>query len=177
MENIDTEGLIGIQVAQLEKEKKELNERLRIISKRVDHIERAYRRDERPLLAKDYEEQQVNDQEIFSSSQRQRKEESKLLHQANVETKKRLARMLPDYRSRKGVIISKKGEQYTKKQEAAAQKIAEEKEKKKKQVLAAREAEKRRLEEEERIREEEEAEERRLEEGEFFWLLCGSKLF
>jgi translation initiation factor 3 subunit A len=51
MGTLDTESIIGLQVAQLEKEKKEVAERLRIVAKRVDHIERANRKEERPLLA------------------------------------------------------------------------------------------------------------------------------
>jgi translation initiation factor 3 subunit A len=48
-----------MQVAQLEKETKELNKRLRmhIIVKRVDHTERAYRKEERPLLAQHDDQQ------------------------------------------------------------------------------------------------------------------------
>ncbi|KAJ7834305.1 hypothetical protein B0H13DRAFT_2109995, partial [Mycena leptocephala] len=39
------------------------------IVKRVDHIERAYRKEERPLLALDYDQQQATDRETFAASQ------------------------------------------------------------------------------------------------------------
>ena len=44
MDNISTDNLMRLQVEQLAKEKKELAERMRIASKRLDHIERAYRK-------------------------------------------------------------------------------------------------------------------------------------
>ena len=49
------ENLMRPQVEQPEKEKKELNEKVLVLAKRLDHIERAYRKEERPLLTKDYE--------------------------------------------------------------------------------------------------------------------------
>ena len=49
------EGLITIQFARLEKEKKEISEGLRVIAKRIVHTERAYREEEQPLLAEAYQ--------------------------------------------------------------------------------------------------------------------------
>lgn len=69
METYNTENLITIQVAQLEKDKKELQERLRIGSKRIDHIERSYLKEERSLLDQDYEVQQKTDRETFVETQ------------------------------------------------------------------------------------------------------------
>lgn len=165
LENYDTEGLITIQVAQLEKEKKELNERLRVVSKRIDHIERAYRKEEHPLLAQDYERQQKTDREAFEASQKTRKESAKKAHQEDLATKVRLARMMNDFSARKEVLLAKKGEEFAKRKEAARKKIEEEKEKMRKAVVKAWEEEKHREEEEERLKREKEEEEQRLEEG------------
>ncbi|KAF7334436.1 Eukaryotic translation initiation factor 3 subunit A [Mycena venus] len=161
--SLDTEGLIGMQVAQLEKEKKELSERLRIVAKRVDHIERAYRKDERPLLAQDYEQQQATDRETFATIQTARKEAARRAHEEDLETKKRLARMLPDYEKRRAVVIAKKGEEYAKRKDAASRKIEEEKAKRRKAVMAKREEERRAIEEAKRKEQERIEEERRLE--------------
>lgn len=165
LETYDTEGLIVIQVAQLEKEKKELNERLRIVAKRVDHIERAYRKDERPLVALDYERQQRNDRETFNAVQKARKEQAKITHQEDVTTKSRLARMMDDYKARRDVIIAKKGEEFEKRSQAAQRKIEEEKAKRRNAFIKAMEEEKEHAERQERERQEREAEEMRLEEG------------
>ncbi len=156
-----------MQVAQLEKEKREMNERLRIIAKRIDHVERAYRKEERPLLAQDYEEQQQLDRETHNVVQVQRKEAAKTTHQEGLETKGRLKRMLSDYNGWKETLIAKKGEAYQKKMEAATKKIEQEKAKRKAAVLKAWEEEKaiQAKEEEERNAREEEV--RKQEEGTF----------
>ncbi|KAJ7641309.1 hypothetical protein FB45DRAFT_1000054 [Roridomyces roridus] len=167
---LDTEGLIGMQVAQLEKEKKELNERLRIVAKRVDHIERAYRKDERPLLALDYEQQQAADRTTAAAVVTARQEASRAAHQEDLATKKRMLRMIPEYQKHREVVLAKKGEEFAKKRDAAARKIEEEKNKRRKAALAQREAERLAAEEakkkeQERIQEQERLEaERRAEE-------------
>ncbi|RDB22084.1 Eukaryotic translation initiation factor 3 subunit A [Hypsizygus marmoreus] len=162
LETIDTEGLIVIQVAQLEKEKKELSERLRIVAKRVDHIERAYRKEERPLLAKDYEEQQKEDRQTFEAIQRLRRQDSKLEHEENMATKARLARMRGDYEARREALVERKASEFAHRQEVAHRKIEEEKTKRRNAVVKAREEEKARLEREEKARREAEAEEERI---------------
>ncbi|KAF8811362.1 hypothetical protein BYT27DRAFT_7134375 [Phlegmacium glaucopus] len=163
LETYDTEGLITIQVAQLEKEKKEISERLRIIAKRIDHTERAYRKEERPLLDEDYQNQQQTDRETFEAIQQARREAARQTHQDDLATKARLTRLLGDYHARKEVIIAKKGEEYAAKKAAAEKKIKEEKEKRLKTVLKAREEERARKEKEEQARREKEQEEARLE--------------
>lgn len=154
-----------LQVEQLEKEKKDLNQRLRIVGKRVDHIERAYRKEERPLLGKDYEEQQANDRLTFETVQKTLIEGSKLSHQRNIEAKKRLSRMMDDYQARRKVLAAKRGEEYVRRQAHAARKIEEEKAKRRKAILQEREAERLRIEAEERIQREKEEEEARQEAG------------
>ncbi|KAJ7019631.1 translation initiation factor eIF3a [Mycena alexandri] len=162
--SLDTEGIIGLQVAQLEKEKKELNERLRIVAKRVDHIERAYRKEERPLLAHDYAQQQTVDRETFMAVQSARKEAARKAHEEDLETKQRLARMMGEYEARRAVVLAKKGEEFAKKKDLASRKIEEEKAKRRKAVLTKREEERRAAEEAKRREQERIEEERRLEE-------------
>jgi translation initiation factor 3 subunit A len=165
MESYDTEGLIVIQVAQLEKEKKELHEKLRIIAKRVDHVERAYRKEERPLLDRDYGQQQKNDHETFEALQRARKEAARVTHQEDMATKARLSRMLGDYESRREALVAKKAADFAKRKEAAHKKIEEEKAKRRNAVLKTREEERLRLEAEQRLEREQQEEAQRKEEG------------
>ncbi|TFK83250.1 hypothetical protein K466DRAFT_555389 [Polyporus arcularius HHB13444] len=164
MESLSTDNLMRLQVEQLEKEKKELNERMRILAKRLDHIERAYRKEERPLLAKDYEQQQASDRAAFEAAQKARIEAHRQAHIHDIETKKRLSRMVSDYNQLRESIIAKRGEEFAKKKELAQKRMEEEKAKRRAAVLQAREEERARLEEEERIRREQEEEEARLEE-------------
>jgi len=178
LETIDTEGLIVIQVAQLEKEKKELNERLRIIAKRVDHVERAYRKEERPLLSQDYEEQQKSDREAFEVYQKAHREASLREHQENMVAKSRLARMKGDYEARKEVLISKKAAEFTKRKEVAHKRMEEEKAKRRTAIIKAREEERLRIEQEERTRRAKEEEERRIAAGEYIPMsFVGSEVF
>ncbi|PIL32545.1 transporter [Ganoderma sinense ZZ0214-1] len=163
MESLSTDNLMRLQVEQLEKEKKELNEKMRVLSKRLDHVERAYRKEERPLLAKDYELQQANDRIVFDASQKARLEAHRQAHQQDVETKRRMTRMVSDFGQMKDLIGARRGEEFAKKKELASKKMEEEKAKRRAAVLKAREVERQRLEEEERIQREQEEEEARLE--------------
>ncbi len=171
MESLSTDNLMRLQVEQLEKEKKELNEKMRVLSKRLDHVERAYRKEERPLLAKDYELQQANDRVVFETSQKARLEAHRQAHQQDVETKRRMARMLGDFTQMKAEISARRGEEFAKKKELAQKKMEEEKAKLRATVLKEREEERQRFEDEERIQREEEEEEARLEAGSWFPLL------
>lgn len=165
MENLSTDNLMRLQVEQLEKEKKELNEKMRIASKRVDHIERAYRKDERPLLAHDYDIQQANDKVAHEAAQKTRIEAARLAHQQDTETKKRLVRIMDDWKAYRALVGGKRSEEYAKRQAQAQRKIEEEKAKRRAAILREREEERLRLEEEERIEREKEEEERRVEAG------------
>ncbi|KAF8233783.1 translation initiation factor eIF3a [Tricholoma matsutake] len=164
MESYDTEGLIVIQVAQLEKEKKELSEKLRVVAKRIDHIERAYRKEERPLLGRDYEQQQNNDRETFEALQQARKNAAQVAHQEDMATKARLSRVIPDYEARREIIVAKKMVEFAKRKEVAEKKIEEENAKRKNAVLKAREEERLRAEAEQKRKRELEEEARRKEE-------------
>ncbi|KAK7047556.1 eukaryotic translation initiation factor 3 subunit A [Paramarasmius palmivorus] len=126
-QNFDTGDLINLQVQHIEKEKREMNLRLRVIAKRIDHLERAYRKEERPLVAQDYERQQANDRETFKAVQAARRENAKAAHQEALATKKRLSRVMDDYLKRKEALIAKKGEEFAKKRDTALKKIEEEK--------------------------------------------------
>jgi translation initiation factor 3 subunit A len=154
-----------LQVEQLEKEKKERESRLRVIAKRIDHTERAYRQEERPLLAKDYELQQASDHATFEQMQKDRTEAARIAHKRDLETKKRLSRILPEFEARRAIILDKRSAEYARKQAAAQAKIEEEKAKRYTVLFKAREEERLRQEEAERARSEAEELERKKEEG------------
>lgn len=165
LDNLNTDNLMRLQVQQLEKEKKDMQERTRIIAKRLDHIERAFRKEERPLLDHDYEQQQAEDRIAFEIAKKTRLEAARRAHEEDLETKNRLSRVMEDYKARREYYISKRGDEFAKLREDSARKIEKEKAKRREAVLKAREEERRRIEEEERILREKEEEERRLEEG------------
>lgn len=154
-----------LQVEQLEKEKKERESRLRVIAKRIDHIERAYRQDERPLLAKDYELQQASDRATFEQIQKDRIDAARLAHKRDLETKKRLSRILPEFEARKAIVLEKRSAEYARKHAVAQAKIEEEKGKRRAVLLKAREEERLHQEAAERASREAEELERKKKEG------------
>lgn len=159
-----------MHVEQLEKDKRELAERMRVIGKWLDHVERAYRKEERPLLAKDYELQQESDRSTFEALQKSRVENSKQQHQLNLETKARLSRILGDFKKTKDEVLERRGQEYADKQREASDKLREAKAKRVAAFRKAREEERLHKEAEEQKRREQEEEEARLEAGSFPYL-------
>ena len=166
MDTLDPDDLIKIQVAHLEKEKRDLTERLRIVSKRVDHIERAFRKEERPLLAEDYELQQADDRESFEANAKATLAASRERHALDMDTKRRLLRMMDDYKSKRDVIVERRNDEFKRRKAVAQKKIDEEKAKRRASLLRAQEEARKQREEEERHIREAEEEARRREEGE-----------
>jgi translation initiation factor 3 subunit A len=158
-----------MHVEQLEKDKRELAERMRVIGKWLDHVERAYRKEERPLLAKDYEVQQENDRLTFEALQQARVESSKQQHQLNLETKSRLSRMSGDFEKTKNEILERRGQEYAERRREASEKLREAKAKRTAAIRNAREEERLREEAEEQQRREREEEEARIEAGAFLY--------
>lgn len=89
--------MVQLQVEQIEKEKKDLAHKLSGVSKRIDHLERAFRREEIPLLKLDYERQQTRDREAHESGQALRVANQRKQHSQDLEIKQRLVKIMPDY--------------------------------------------------------------------------------
>ncbi|PWN44165.1 hypothetical protein IE81DRAFT_299437 [Ceraceosorus guamensis] len=159
--NLDTDKLVQLQVEQIEREKKELADRLRIIHRRMDHLERAYRREELPLVEADYEHQKEEDKANHVQAQATLVETLRQKHASDLQLKKRLQRILPDYGELRRVIEGKRKEEMEARQARANDQIEEEKQKRRVQVAAEKEEAAKRA-EEERIRAAEEEERQRL---------------
>jgi len=159
---MDTDKLVQLQVEQMDREKRELNERMRIVAKRLDHIERAFRKAELPLLADDYARQQADDKIAFETTRQQTLEAARQAHQDRIATKKRLARMTSEYGKYVADIQKKRDADYRRRQEDAESKIAQEKAKRRETVLKERAEE---AASKERARREKEEELARAEEG------------
>ncbi|WWC71542.1 uncharacterized protein I206_105500 [Kwoniella pini CBS 10737] len=171
IEDLDSSKLVALQVEQLAKEKREHAERLRIVGKRVDHLERAMRKEERPLLADDYERQKVEDKAAHERLSAEAKALAIQQQKAAVELKSRLGRMLPDYITARDNVESQREAEFKVAREKARAKVDEEKKKLRERLIeriksekAQREKEEREIEERER-RDAEEAEARAAEEA------------
>ncbi|KAF0458974.1 Eukaryotic translation initiation factor 3 subunit A [Gigaspora margarita] len=165
LDKLDPDKIVRLQVERLEKEKRELNDRLRSTAKRMDHLERAYRKEEIPLLEKDYERQRKIDRAYHEAARKLQLETAFAKHNEDLKLKERLMRILPDYQNYRKEIESKRHEEFERRRKAAQAKIEEEKEKRRQIFLAKLEEERlRKEEEEEAMRKEEEEERRRAEE-------------
>ena len=164
IEDLDSTKLVAMQVEQLAKEKRELNERLRIVAKRVDHLERAFRKEERPLLVEDYERQKTEDKVAHERATAKARQQAIEHQKATVELKQRLGRMLPDYMVVRQAVESQQELAFQVARAAAAKNVEEEKTKFKASVMARRKAEREKRERERQAAEEAEREER----GELF---------
>jgi len=171
--NLDADKLVALQVSQLEKEKKELSERLRVIHRRMDHTERSYRKEELPLLKADYERQKATDLHTEKEARKTLLAVSKEKHQNDLILKERLKRIQPDYKELRKVLEGKRKEEFEGREKAALKKIEEEKEKRRNEFRQKKELERKKAEEAEKIRIEEEEMAKLREEGEFFEIWMG----
>ncbi|KAG7173693.1 Eukaryotic translation initiation factor 3 subunit A-like 2, partial [Homarus americanus] len=101
--NLGAEEILQRQVEELEKERKELQQRLKAQEKKVDYFERAKRLVEIPLLKKMLEDEKVilnyfkeKDKEFWQSQEEDRVKKLVEEHQVSLEHSKRLNRMGSD---------------------------------------------------------------------------------
>lgn len=161
--------MLALQVQQLDKERRDLQQKVKLLVKKADHIERAYRKEEIKLLAKDYEDQQKIDLAYHTAIEKAQLEAAKLQYDKDMQAKTRLKDMLGDYKAFKSTLLKKKEEELKAKKVEAAQKLKEAKEIRLKEFKAAKEAElahQRKIEEE---RQQEEQEQMLAAEREFLY--------
>ncbi|XP_053535407.1 eukaryotic translation initiation factor 3 subunit A isoform X5 [Ictalurus punctatus] len=96
LEELDPDFIMAKQVEQLEKEKKELQERLKNQEKKIDYFERAKRLEEIPMIKKAYEEQRIKDMELWELQEEERISNMKVEREKALEHKKRMSRMIED---------------------------------------------------------------------------------
>ncbi|KAI8918601.1 hypothetical protein DFJ77DRAFT_539936 [Powellomyces hirtus] len=158
LEGMDTAKLMQMQVEQLEKEKREMQTKLKTMSKKIDFTERALRKEEIPLLVQDYDEQKATDRAAHEALRKAKLAASKIQHQEAILLKGRMMRMLGDYTALKEELSAKRNAEFEAIREDAQRRIAEAKAKRIQEVKEQRENERKRREQEEedRIRQEEE---------------------
>jgi translation initiation factor 3 subunit A len=128
IENSDVKTLLDLKVSRLQTEQKELSDRLKQISKRLDHTERAFRKEEIPLLEKDYEKQQKTDKSIYEATRKATLAAAKEQHEESMALKARFSRIIGDYNTYKSKIEEQRRQAVEAKQRAANEAIEKEKE-------------------------------------------------
>ena len=163
VEELDANRLRAIKLAQLEKEKNELNDRVRTTAKRIDHLERAFRREEMKHIPADYEAQKKHDMELYEQQKEETMKEAKQKHAEALALKHRLGRLVPHFSSFRKEVSEKRHEEFEKRRKAAEREFEAKKKQRVKEVQDRRRREKQEREDEERRRQEEEERARREE--------------
>ena len=152
-----------MKLAQLEREKNDINEKLRVTGKRIDHLERAFRKEEAKKLPEDYAHNARADLAAYEKiKERRLLKEAEAKHKENVELKHRLTRLVPFYESFREVLVERRHDEFEKRRRDAERELEKQIALRKKEYRERKAREKREREERERIlREEEERAERR----------------
>lgn len=172
LDDLDSNRLRLLRISQLEKEKNDLHKNLRVTGKRIDHLERAFRKEEIKLLPKDFEAQRTRDIASYDKLKEETLKQSERKHKEDVALKHRLRRLLPVYEQFRKNLEERRHEEFERRrkqaereyQNAVEKRKRSERERKAREQRERDEAERRAREEEERIAKE--AEQKAAEEAE-----------
>ncbi|MCJ1314425.1 eukaryotic translation initiation factor 3 subunit A [Agyrium rufum] len=172
VEDLDSDKLRMLRIEQLAREKNELSNVLRVTGKRIDHLERAFRKEEIKLLPKDYELQRAKDQAAHDKIAAETLKEAHRKHEEDVALKHRLSRLVSPYEKFRKDLLERRSEEFEKRRKNADRELHNAMEKRKQAVREQKarvrrereEAERHQREEEERLQKE--AEEKAAEDAE-----------
>lgn len=97
LEGLNADSLRAMQIEQLNKDRKTMEEKMKGVFKRADHFERALRKHELKFLAEDAASQKERDAQQYEELKKSRVEKARKEFDAAVAMKERLNRVLPDY--------------------------------------------------------------------------------
>ncbi|XP_044724273.1 PCI domain-containing protein [Hirsutella rhossiliensis] len=164
LDNLDANRLRAMKLAQLEREKNDVNEKLRVTGKRIDHLERALRKEESKKMSEDYAKQVEQDRAIYESLKVKTLKEAEEKHKESVELKHRLSRLVPLYEDFRRSLHERRRDEFEKRRKDAERELEKQIATRKKEFRDRKLREKR--EQEERERQLREAEERAAREKE-----------
>ncbi|GBG79223.1 hypothetical protein CBR_g29275 [Chara braunii] len=163
----DKQQLMDLLLSEQIKERQEMERKLQRLLKQMDHLERAKREEERPVIEASYQQRLIDDEEYHNQQQQLTIEQSKLQHAADIQEKRRLSRMEDDKVAFQEQVMSRRSVEFERLRLEREQRLAELREIRKVERLQRRKMECYRRQEEARIRkirEEEEARKREEEE-------------
>lgn len=166
LDNVDINELDSGRIRQLklqalEKEKNEMGEKLRITAKRLDHLERAYRKEEIKHLPADFAAQRQRDLDAYNKARDETLREAEMKHKDDVELKHRLSRLVPAYESFKKTVTEQRHAEFEKRRRQAEKELNQKIDQRRREVRERRARERAEAEEAERRRHEEEERERK----------------
>lgn len=165
LDNLDGIRLRAMKLAQLEREKNDINEKLRITGKRIDHLERAFKKEEAKKLPQDYALQREKDLAAYEKTKEQTLKDAEAKHRENVDLKHRLSRLVAPYESYRESIRDRRREEFDKQRRDAERELNKAMEARRKEFRDHKARVKKERAEQERIlREEEERAAREAEE-------------
>ncbi|KAL1311147.1 hypothetical protein AAFC00_001349 [Neodothiora populina] len=164
---LDTGRIRMIKLQALEKEKNEIGDKLRITAKRIDHLERAYRKEEIKHLPADYAAQRERDLAAYDKAKSATLAEAEAKHKEDVALKHRLSRLVPSYEKFKRTVTEQRHAEFEKRRKTAERELNAKMDQRRREVKEKIIKERKEAEEaERRAREEEEREAREAEEKE-----------
>ncbi|CAB3382914.1 Hypothetical predicted protein [Cloeon dipterum] len=175
LKKMDADEIALREVEELQKERRELQQKLKSQEKKVDYFERAKRLEEIPLLAKSFDEKKEQDMLFWEAQEKQRISALKEERELAVKTKQRLLLMMDEKNAFVSRLKEERKAEFKAKEEAFKKKMAEKrlqlleerkqqrKEHRRRDYIRAKEAEEMRRREEEEARLEE-IERKRMEE-------------
>ncbi|OQR75789.1 eukaryotic translation initiation factor 3 subunit A-like [Tropilaelaps mercedesae] len=169
LERMNTEDIQQIQLDHWTKERRELQQRMHKQERKIDHMERAKRLEEIPLLEEEFIRREEERRKLWDELERERVERAIAERYLAMEQKRRLSRMAEDKERFIQKLQAERYEEYKKLKQAFDAKLANEKAKRlaaRKESRVEKRREEWRAEREQKRRVAEEAERRRLEEEE-----------
>ena len=161
LDSLDGGRLRAMKLAQLEREKNDINEKLRVTGKRIDHLERAFRKEEAKKLPEDYAQQRERDYAAYQKTKAQILKDAEAKHIEDLELSKRLTRLVSVYESFRQSVVERRHDEFEKRRRDAEKELEKQIALRKKEYRERKARERREREEQERIlREEEERAER-----------------
>ncbi|BBN07287.1 translation initiation factor 3 subunit A [Marchantia polymorpha subsp. ruderalis] len=157
------------------KERQEMERKLQKLSKTMDHLERAKREEERPLIEAAYQKRLADDEVFYAQQQEQTIEQSRIQHAEDLIEKKRLMKMIDDKNIFQAQVVSRRQGEFEKLMREREERLAElrlsrhldcERRRKMEYYRQQEEARLLRIREEEEARKREEEERRRKEDAE-----------
>jgi len=166
---MDADEIMARQVEELEKEKKELQVRLKAQEKKIDHMERAKRAEEIPLLREQHDVLKAERQQAWQEEEQERIVKEREQRENDVASKERLVRMTAEKEKYLEGLIKERRNVFEKKLKDFQALYSEEKAKRLEQRKEERKEERRtrwmrEREEEQQRRRDEEAKKQREEE-------------